>query len=206
RNLTFQSPRNVEALQYLADLVHDGSMSPASAGYDSDSRRRAFIQGEAAYILDGPGFSDTAPPEARDKIGVLSPPAGPHGDKGTIAWVNNIMVYEQTKHPEETKEFLKWWSKNELVLFTDGHARNLSARSSFLANPYFRDNPVRSFVIANYLPDSKGTGYAAPGIFPQLNAVEGDGVMMTLVQQILQGKDVKTAMAQAEPKLQQLMG
>ena len=206
RNLVFQSPRNVEALQFLADLVHDGSVNPASAGYDSDTRRRSFIQGDDAFILDGPGFIDSAPPAVREQIGVMGPLAGAHGDKGSIAWVNNIMVYEQTKHYEQTKTFLKWWSKNEIVMFTQGHARTLSARKTFLADPYFANDPVRSAIIANYLPIGKSTGYAAPGIFPQLNAIEGDGVMFTLVQQILQGKDVKQAMAQAQPKLQQLVG
>ena len=206
RHLSFQNPRNAEALQFLADLVHDGSMSPASAGYDSDSRRRAFIQGDVAYILDGPGFADTAPLGTRPNIGLLPPPTGPHGDKSTIAWVNNIMLYQQTKHPAETKEFLKWWSKNGLVLFTQGHSRNISTRNSFLADPYFKDDAIRSAVISDYIPISKGTGYATPGIFPQLNAIEGDGSVFTLVQQILQGKDVTSAMAQAQPKLEQLMG
>ncbi|MBV9813591.1 MAG: sugar ABC transporter substrate-binding protein [Acetobacteraceae bacterium] len=206
RKLVFQSPRNVEALQYLADLVRDGSVNPASAGYDSDTRRRSFIQGEAAFILDGPGFADSAPPDVKAKIGVLPPLAGPHGDKGSIEWVNNIMVYDQTKQYEATKLFLKWWSAHELVMFTQGHARTLSARRTFLADPYFAADPVRSTIIANYLPIGKSTGYAAPGIFPQLNAVEGEGAMFTLVQQILQGKDVRSSMTQAEPKLQQLLG
>lgn len=206
QHLTFENPRNVEALQFLSDVVHDGSMSPASAGYDSDSRRRAFIQGSASYILDGPGFGDTVPAETRPKIGLLPPPSASHGDKGTIAWVNNLMLYQQTKYPAETKEFLKWWSKNSLSLFTQGHSRNISTRNSFLTDPYFRDDPIRSAVISSYIPVGKGTGYATPGIFPQLNAIEGDGSVFTLVQQILQGKDVSGAMAQARPKLERLMG
>jgi len=201
RHLTAASPRNVEALGFLSDLVHDGSVSPASAGYDSDGRRRAFLQGQAAFILDGPGFPDSAPAASRDQIGVLPPLKGPHGDQGTIAWVNNIMIYNQTKYPEQTKTFLKWWSANQLPLWTEGHSRNLSARKSFAADPYFQGDPRRKFIIESYLPLGRTTGTSAPGIFPSLNTIEGDGVMQSLTQEILQGKDVAPALARAEEKL-----
>jgi hypothetical protein len=28
---------------------------------------------------------------------------GPHGDQGTIFWLNNLMLYKQGKHPAEAK-------------------------------------------------------------------------------------------------------
>ena len=83
--------------------------------------------------------------------------------------------------------------------------RSLSARKSFVATPYFHDDPVRSFIIANYLPLGRTTGTFAPGIFPQLNTIEGDGVMQSLTQEILQGKDVTPALAKAEEKLKAIM-
>ncbi len=205
RELVATAARNREALDYLAAMVKDGSVSPASAGYDSDGRRRNFFLGQAAFILDGPGLPDSAPAGVREQLGVLPPLAGPHGDKATIAWVNNLMVYNQTKHPAETLAFLKWWSKNQKPLWTVGHNRPMPARKSIAADPYFTGDPLRNFIIANYLPIGKTTGTGAPGIFPQLNAVEGDGVMQSLVQEILQGKDVGPALAKAEGKLQVIM-
>lgn len=111
--------RNVEAAKLLAAMVEDGSVSPASAGYSSGDKRQAFNRGEAAFVLDGPGLIGQAGDQA-ENIGIVPPLKGPHGDVGTIFWVNNIMVYEQTEHPEETKTFLKWWSKNEGPLWTYG--------------------------------------------------------------------------------------
>ena len=203
--LSVSTPRNIEAWTYLSDLVRDGSIAPASAGYDSDGRRRAFLQGQAAFIIDGPGFADSAPPGVKEHIALVQPLAGPHGDKGTIAWVNNIMIYQQTKVPEQTKTFLKWWSKNQLPAWTEGHARNIPARRSIAANAYFQADPIRKAVIETYLPVGKGTGNAAPAIFPALNAIEGDGVMQSLTQEILQGKDVAQAVARAEPKLKEIV-
>ncbi len=205
RTLTTQSPRNREAMDFFAAIVKDGAVSPASAGYDSASRRRAFHLGQAAFILDGPGLPDAAPPETRANIGILPPLAGPHGDKGTIAWTNSIMVYQQTKHYAETKTFLTWWSRNQKPLWTEGHAGPMPARKSFAADPYFKDSALRSFIIANYLPVGKTTGANAAGIFPVLNAIEGDGVVQSLTQEILQGKDVGPALAKAETKLKEIV-
>jgi len=205
RTLTVQAPRNLEALEFLAGIVKDGSVSPASAGYDSAGRRRAFMLGQAAFILDGPGLPDSGTPEAREQIGVLPPLSGMHGDKGTVAWTNSIMVYEQTRHYAETKDFLKWWSRNQKPLWTEGHAGPMPARMSFHKDPYFKDSALRSFIVENYLPLGKTTGANAPGIFAALNALEGDGVMQSLTQEILQGKDVGPGLAKAEGKLKTIV-
>ena len=107
RKLDLRSERNVEAFQALADMVKDGSVSPASTGYNSDDKRAAFNRGEAAFMLDGPGAIAQAG-DAADQIGIVEPVSAMNGDKGTIFWVNNIMVYEKTQHPEEVKTFLQW--------------------------------------------------------------------------------------------------
>ncbi|MFI5014941.1 MAG: ABC transporter substrate-binding protein [Hyphomicrobiales bacterium] len=205
RELNLDSDRNREALAFYSDLVRDGSVHPASAGYDSDQRRRAFLQGQAAMMLDGPGFLDTVPSEQRDQYGMLKPLTGPHGDKGTVFWVNNIMIYQQTKYPEETKIFLKWWSKNQKPLWTEGHVRSLPARLSIAKDAFFQQSDIRKIALDDYIPIGKTTGAASPTIFPKLNAVEGDGVLMSLVQEILQGKEVAAAMTHAGDKLKAIL-
>ncbi len=83
-----------------------------------------------------PGLSGRLPKIA-EKIGVLKPLTGPHGEQGTISWVNNIMLYKQGKHPAETKEFLKWWSEHEKELWTKGHVTQLPVRKSFTDGSLF---------------------------------------------------------------------
>ncbi|MBB5753146.1 ABC transporter substrate-binding protein [Prosthecomicrobium pneumaticum] len=205
RKLDLKSERNVEALQYLAGMAADGSVSPASVGYNSDDRRGAFTRGEAAFMLDGPGAIDQAGDQAAN-IGIVPPLAGPHGDKGTIFWVNNIMVYQQTQHPEEVKTFLKWWSKNQKELWTKGRSGQLPTRASIAADPYFTGSPSRSYVLENYVPTGKTTATQAEGIFPALNEVEGEGVMQTLVQEIWQGKDLGASLDTAEQRLRGILG
>lgn len=204
RKLDLKNERNVEAFEALAGMVADGSVSPASTGYNSDDRRAAFNRGQAAFTLDGPGLIAQAGDQAAN-IGVVPPLAGMHGDKGTIFWVNNIMVYEQTKHPEETKTFLKWWSKNQLPLWTKGHSGQLPARSSIAADDYFKKDEAGAFVLENYVPVGKTTATNAAGIFPALNDLEGEGAMQAFAQELWQGKPIGPIVDTAEARLKSIL-
>jgi multiple sugar transport system substrate-binding protein len=204
RKLDLKNERNVEAFEALAGMVADGSVSPASTGYNSDDRRAAFNRGQAAFTLDGPGLIAQAGDQAAN-IGVVPPLAGMHGDKGTIFWVNNIMVYEQTKHPEETKTFLKWWSKNQLPLWTKGNSGQLPTRSSIAADDYFKKDEARAFVLEQYVPVGKTTATSAAGIFPALNDLEGEGAMQAFAQELWQGKPVGPIVDTAEARLKSIL-
>src|SRR6202012_4613168 len=174
RKLTLTSDRNMEAWRVYEGMVKDGSVSPASAGYTADDARAAFYRGESAFLLDSPGVIASAGPAAA-QIGIVPPLTGAHGDKGTTFWVNNIMVYQQTKHPDEVKTFLVWWSHNEKPLWTSGGSRQLPVRRSIEGDPCFSGNAELSEVIREYVPVGKTTATVAPGIFPALNDVEGEG-------------------------------
>jgi multiple sugar transport system substrate-binding protein len=204
RELELDSERNVEALEWLAAMVADGSVHPASPGYSSDDKRAAFFQGQAAFALDNPGLDGAAGPEIAADIGIVPPLEGFHGDQGTIFWVNNIMMYEQTQHPEEAKTFLKWWSQNQLPLWTEGNTTQMPARSSFVEEAV-GDRENYRYIVENYLPVGKTTGYAAEGIFPQLSEIEGEGVMQTLIQQLWQGRPLTDILSQADARLQEIM-
>ncbi len=198
------SDRNIEALRFLSELVQNHSVNPASAGYHDEDAVSAFSQGKGAITLHAPGLSGRLP-TISDKIGVLKPLVGPHGDQGTIFWVNNIMLYKQSKHPAEAKEFLKWWSEHEKDLWTKGHVTQLPVRRSFANDPYFENNAETKFILENYVPVGKTTATMATEIFPKLNEVEGEGVMQTLTQNLLQGKEVDAAVKEASDRLKSIL-
>ncbi len=204
RKVDLGSERNVEALRFLADLVQSHGVYPASAGYHDEDAVSAFSQGKAAIILHAPGLGNRLP-KLSDKIGQLNPLVGPHNDKGTIFWVNNIMLYKQSKHPAETKVFLEWWSEHEKDLWTKGHVTQLPVRKSFAADSYFTNNAETKLILENYLPVAKTTATHAKEIFPQLNDIEGEGVMQTLTQNILQGKDLDTSIKAASARMKSIM-
>jgi multiple sugar transport system substrate-binding protein len=204
RKLDLDSDRNMEALQFLADLVKNNDVYPASAGYSSEDALSAFSQGKGALILSNPGLSGRLPKIA-DKFGVVKPLSGPHGEQGTIFWVNNIMLYKQGKHPAETKLFLEWWSDHEKDLWTKGHVTQLPTRKSFAADPYFQENAETKYILENYIPIAKTTATHGTEIFPKLNDVEGEGALQALTQSLLQGKDVNSSVKTASDRLKSIL-
>jgi multiple sugar transport system substrate-binding protein len=204
RKPDLDSARNLEAFRFLWDLVHSHAVCPASAGYHYEDEVSAFAQGRGAITLHAPGLG-TRLSKITDKIGVLKPLIGPHGDRGTIYWVNNIMLYKQGKHPEETKIFLEWWSEHQKDLWTKGHAALLPARKSFAADPYFQNNAETKFILDNYVPVGKTMAAQSTEIFPKLNEIEGDGVMQTLTQNLLQARDVTASVKQASDRVKSIM-
>jgi multiple sugar transport system substrate-binding protein len=204
RQLDVMNERNVEALQYFGNWVAQGWMHPGSAGFTGDDATRAFGQGFAGVRVQNPNYPATLP----DLVDVLAPMdvlESPNGTTGTISWVNNIMLYEQAENPEAASTFIKWWSKNQLPLWTAGHMSQLPVRQSFASDPYFQENASVTKVLNEWVPVGKGTAEKAEGIFPVLNEVEGEGVLQTLTQDLLQGKDVMESMTTAEARLQDIV-
>ncbi|MBV9674230.1 MAG: sugar ABC transporter substrate-binding protein [Verrucomicrobia bacterium] len=196
--------RNMEAFRFFSELVKNQTVYPASAGYSMDDAVSAFAQGKAALLLWNPGLSARLPNLA-EKAGPLAPIASPDGKHGTVFWVNNVMVYQQSKHPAEAKQFLAWWSEHEIALWTKGHVSQLPVRKSFASQSYFQDNPETKFILENYVPIGLTTATHAPSIFPALNEVEGEGVMQTLVQSLLQGREVDSSVHSAADRIKSIM-
>jgi multiple sugar transport system substrate-binding protein len=83
----------------------------------------------------------------------------PHGTQGTVHWVNNVMIYKQTKHPDETKTFMKWSSENQKPLWTDGHTGGLVVRKSYATDPYFQNDTNLKIIFDKWLPVAKTFPY-----------------------------------------------
>ena len=115
------------------------------------------------------------------------------------------MFYKQSKHQAEAKVFLKWWSENQKELWTKGHLTQLPTRKSFADDPFFQGNAETKFILDNYVPVAKTTATMPPGSFPKLNDVEGEGVLQTLTQTLLQGKDVDASVKTAADRLKSIM-
>lgn len=49
KKVNLLSDRNVEAVQYLADLVKDGVINPASPGFNKDNITKDFANGTIAF-------------------------------------------------------------------------------------------------------------------------------------------------------------
>lgn len=204
RKANLLGERTLEALQFNADLVTAGVVHPASTGYVGDDAIKAFASGTAAMMMAGPGLEGRLP-EIADQIGLLAPLVGPHGDTGTVSWVNNVMLYEQSEHKDQARAFLVWWLNNLLPLWTEGHVTQLPVRQSIASDPYFTGKANLAQILEQWVPVGRSTGFPVAGIFPQLNELEGEGVMQTLMQDVLQGKDARASAEQAQERLESIL-
>lgn len=198
------SPANIEALNFLAGLVEDGSVNPASVGYGSSDRRESFLKGRAAFVLDTPGIASSVP-DVADKIKILPPLKSASGNVGTVIFVDNIMAYKQTKHPKETLAFMRWWSENQKELWTEGHTGSLPARHSFMNDPYFKRDANVAYAVEAYLPIAKPISAIKGGSFPQLNEIDGETSLTTLAQQLWQGRAVADIVKPVQDRISEIM-
>jgi multiple sugar transport system substrate-binding protein len=143
-------------------------------------------------------------PSVAKNVGIIPPIASPHGTKGTIFWVNNIIVYSATKHPNETKAFLLWWIQNNKPLWTKGGNGPLPILSSFYQDPVF-DNPIFQITRSQYVPIAKSENAQTSEVFPALNPVDGDSTMVTLGQNFLGKKDFNASVQAAQAGLQKVV-
>jgi multiple sugar transport system substrate-binding protein len=199
------NPRNVEALQFLVTMAKNGSIDPAGAGWQGPDIQKAFGSGRVAMWVNNPGAQTNFPSSFLGKLGLLPPLKSPHGTYGTLDWVNNIMVYKESKNPEAAMSFVEWLSKNELPIFTQGGATQIPVRKTITSQPFFKSYPFDAQIIKEYIPIAKSTATHKSTLFPQLNAVEGQGFLQTMAQEVSLGHDVKSIIARATPQLEQVM-
>jgi multiple sugar transport system substrate-binding protein len=192
--------RNVEALMFVQDMMKEGLVHPGSAGFNDADMLKAFSNGSVAMVIYVPGTEDQVP-EVKDKVMMLSPMTGPHGDTGTLAYTNPFMIYKQTMHPEEAKTFLKWWSENLLPVWTEGHCGQLPASTKIAADPYFQSNANTQRIFEEWVPVGKTPAARASGMFPLLAEIDAGSEMATLATDILQGNDVVESLTKLETSI-----
>ena len=192
------NPRNVEAINFLDGMAKAGSIDPAGAGWQGTDLEKAFGNATVAMMIAGPGEQARYPASVAKQMGLVPPLKSPHGTYGTISWVNNMMAYKETKNPAAVYTFMQWWSQNELPLFTQGHATDIPVRKSFVDTAYFQKDPFAQMVIKQYVPIGKTTATHDPSLFPALNAVEGQGFLQTMAQQIILHQDSSAIVSRAQ--------
>jgi multiple sugar transport system substrate-binding protein len=73
------------------------------------------------------------------------------------------------------------------------------------SDPYFQNNPNTRAVMEQYVPVGTTLAARAVGTFPKLHELDGDGTLVTLAQQVFQGRELEPAMAAAERQLREML-
>ena len=199
------NPKEVEALKYIASMGQGGSgcINPSATTITQDDAIAMFDQGKAAFVMDSPGFGPHVSADTLKVTKVLPPLANADGQKLGVYFVNGIMAYKQTKHPQEAMQFIEYWSSIGGDLISAG-ASAVSPRKSIDSNPAFDSQPLYREATELWGPPVAQPLYAqASAGFGALNTIDGDPTMLDLERALFAGSpSVEDAAKAAQDKVQ----
>jgi multiple sugar transport system substrate-binding protein len=145
---TIDSPQQLAALNFEKQLV-DCCAAKGTPSWTFTEVLKQFEQGKAAMAF-GPGFfaNDITKnaPKLAPNVGVLPVLVGPGGQTAahSVSFANPWMIYKQTKHPEQAKEFLKWMMKKENLrkLYASEPGGKWPVYKSLTNDPIYQSNEM----------------------------------------------------------------
>ena len=107
-------PETIEAMQFLADLIHEHNVAPATSATQSSSgdARQTFYTGRIGMITDGNWALSAYLENANFDWGVAPLPTGPEGRMSVTNGIGEAM-YAGSDHKEEAWTVLKWFAGEE---------------------------------------------------------------------------------------------
>ncbi|BDZ50968.1 sugar-binding protein [Frondihabitans sucicola] len=180
--------RNIETLDFLNELVRKGIIDPGSASYTSTNLATSWTNGTVGMGFNQTGLDKTFPKDQQKDLVVASPLKGPHGDTGTVYYINPLMMFKTTPSQASSEAFAAWYLDQIHGFWTSGVETDLPVKKSITNLPVIQNNPNLVKSIDEWQPIGKTIGAKAPSAFSALNAVDGGSASATFVQQIIQGK------------------
>jgi multiple sugar transport system substrate-binding protein len=116
-NAEFDKPGSAgeKALQWEADAVKNGWVSPGSVSLDDSTAFNKFLAGENAIVLaTGPGNLATANDPSQSQIAGDAAPAlvpGVNAPGASFGLPEGLSIPTTAEHPEAAAAFIKWWQK-----------------------------------------------------------------------------------------------
>ena len=149
----FNSPQNIEAVQFWKDLVYKHKIAPKSSiNWNSGDRYNAFVAGKLAMFLGGNfnilSLEKDAPNLDYD---ITFIPKSESGQFSSFAGGNLIGITTQSKYREATWEFIKFYTSGENLIEVWAKQGILPIRPSLYENKYFKIRP-QYMEFAKFLP------------------------------------------------------
>jgi multiple sugar transport system substrate-binding protein len=191
--LDIMNEKNVEAMQFVNQLVKEKIVDPRSVSYTGDNQNSQWKSGKFAMGIDTAGLDGNIGDTSGDLV-LMKPLAAPSGDKACLVFENNIMMYKNTPSQASSEAFLAWYIKNMKAYWEQNLLSGLPVLKSIVALPGFQKQTNKVAAITDWTPVAKT--YAAQGseLSPALAQVDGGQPLQSLTQAILGGQDPKKAL------------
>jgi multiple sugar transport system substrate-binding protein len=179
--------RNVEAMQFVAELLKAKIIDPAAVSYTGDNQNNAWKTKKNAMGIDTPGLDGNIGDTSGDLL-VMKPLAGPHGDKACLVFENNIMMYTNTPSQAGSEAFVEYYIKNMKTLWQQGVVPGLPLLKSIIALPEFQKQTQKVAVIADWQPVAKSYGTKGTTLSSALAVIDAGQALNQFTQKMLSGQ------------------
>ncbi|MFJ4029829.1 ABC transporter substrate-binding protein [Paenarthrobacter sp. NPDC089989] len=204
--LDVMNDRNVEAVEFLLELVSNGIIDPAAVSYTTDNLDAQWKKdGKAAFGMYVFGLPQRVGDTSGD-LEVASPLAGPHGDKAALIFPNNIMMYTNTPSQDASDEFVVYYLGKLKELWQQKLMNALPVFKSITELPEFTADANNVKIVNEYVPIAKTFASQGTALSADLAALDGGQALNQFTQTILTGKtDAKSALTAFETGLKSVL-
>jgi ABC-type glycerol-3-phosphate transport system substrate-binding protein len=191
------SPKFIEVLKFFGTCVAEGLVPRECATYLSSDIQRLYASGNIAVVWGANPTYLNDYNDVRTNTDIMEATIGPSGKKPlNLVWTNPILGFNQTKYPNETKQFIKWWIENNKDVYIKGKTGSLPVRRSFFADPYYTTNWLSSLIVKRKLLDTASSPvYPSPIIYAEAGDIEGNNYFGQPLQRVLIGETNYTQIA-----------
>jgi len=177
---------NIEALEFVVELVRKGYMDPGSVSYSDTNEQSQWKAGKFGMGFETPALDQYLGGAVQADMTVAAPITGARGGQGALYFPNNIMMYRNTPSQQGSEAFLTYYYRNMAPLWTKQTGVGLPVLKSIAATSAFRSDPNAVTAIDKWLPICKT--WAAPGgdaLFANVSLVDSTPLMSTFAQSVL---------------------
>ncbi|WP_247597142.1 extracellular solute-binding protein [Leifsonia sp. PS1209] len=180
------TPQNIQALEFIVEMVKKGYMDPGSVSYSSSNAQAQWKNDKFAMGFEAPSLAQILGGTVQDDMRVGDPLVSANGTKGALYFPNNIMMYKNTPSQKGSEAFLTYYYQNMKQLWTTSTGAGLPVLRSIAETPEFRADANAAKMVDVWQPVCKT--WAAPGndaLFPNVALVDSTPAMSTFAQSIL---------------------
>ena len=194
---------NVQAIEYVQELVRKGYADPRSTGYSTSNTQAQWKAGKFGMQIEAPGLAANLGGALLTDVVVGEPLTAAAGTKGTLSFPNNIMMYTNTPTQKGSEAFLTYYYRHMAPLWTQKTGVGLPVLKSIAETPEFRSDTNAAKIVDVWQPVAKT--WAAPGgsaLFANVTTVDSTPPMTTFAQTVIGGKaDAKEALGALQKAL-----
>lgn len=180
------TPENIQALEYIVELVRKGYMDPGSVSYSGTNAQTQWKGDKFAMGFEGPALAQVLGGAVGDDMAIGDPLVSANGTKGALYFPNNIMMYKNTPSQKGSEAFLTYYYQNMKQLWTQNTGAGLPVLRSIAATPEFQADANAVKMVDVWQPICKT--WAAPGgdaLFSNVALVDSTPAMSTFAQGVL---------------------